>query len=203
MNFQGLEVSFVDEQVVEIAEFDSSRPSSVASSEYFSAMEDTQFDTESVNSMDDDFLEEKAYPQDDLAGEIERDLFGLDEAASLKPGADESESDLVEVLPAASPPRFRFDDIYLDSNNTRNTDNSSPSLVSSFSYSDHEQLKTPIIDSSKEKEHIESPPPSPITKENSMDAITAALQAMEIASNKTGEASSNNFNGMFSALLNP
>jgi len=190
----GLEVSFIDEQVVEVPEFSNSRPSSVASSEYFSALEDNQFETESVNSVDDDFFGNKVTPQDDLAGEIERDLLDLDEAASLEPDTDEPESDLVEILPPMSPPRFRFDDIYLDSNNTRNTDNSSPSLVSSFSQSDHEQVKTPLINSSKEKDNIESPPPSPITKENSMDAITAALQAMEIASNKTGETTSSNFN---------
>ncbi|KAE9549872.1 hypothetical protein FO519_006925 [Halicephalobus sp. NKZ332] len=202
----GLEVSFIDEQVVEEAEFDSSRPSSVCSSEYFSALEDTQLETESVSSVNDGFFENKVYPEDDLAGEIERDLFEFDQAglkpdvdepesnlfdlngADLKPDAEEPESDLVEVLPRMGLSRFRFDDGYPDSNN------SSLSLVSSFAYNDYDQVRTSIVDQSKEKEHIESPPPSPITKENSMDAITAALQAMEIASNRTGEISANNFN---------
>uniref|UniRef100_A0AC34Q850 Uncharacterized protein n=1 Tax=Panagrolaimus sp. JU765 TaxID=591449 RepID=A0AC34Q850_9BILA len=205
----GLELSFINSANAEPNEnfFKDERPPSVASSVYFSASEefeidDTQSDFDLNESQPDLSLgfsvlgnnnvsilpagdplvdevvsaavdNQELFNNGNLIGELERDLFfeekTLDESRPAEP-----------VPPPSSMDFNKFDYRCRNLDFTQEND-SSCSLISSFSSiaSPKTPLRTIKTPEEKENEYIPSPSPSPVKLESSIDAITAALQIIK------------------------
>lgn len=194
--------------------FKDERPPSVASSTYFSAFEefeidDTQSDFDMNDSQPDlslefselsknasifptcDFLtdeiilaavenQEDLLNGNNLIGELEEDIF-------FKENKNFDEPRPAEPIPPSSSMDFSKFDYRCKSLDTTQENDSSCSLISSFSsiVAPKTPIRTNKTPEEKENEYIPSSSPSPIKMESSINAITAALQTIKFGKSST------------------